>query len=833
MRKHQQNQILDIIATLNEANAEIKRLFLCGEISSVLELLRECQNGVVQIGEFIERIEGEGTQTVTLLEEYHESLYSIGMGIETVDTSFIKHLKKQLLFIENSVRTELAQNKIEVVFLPYKASMWDSLESIWLAAKADSQCDVYVIPIPYFDKNPDGSFREMHYEGKHYPEYVHVIDYKQYDFEGRRPDVVFIHNPYDDRNYVTSVDPFFYSRNLKKFTDNLVYVPYFIMAEISPNDQEAVERVEHYCTVPGVYNADKVIVQSENIRKIYVDVLTKVTSKDMKKHWESKVLGLGSPKVDKVLNTKKEDLDIPEDWLKIIQKPDGSWKKIVFYNITVGTFLKSGEKMLDKIEDVLAVFEMNKEELALLWRPHPLIKSTLISMRPQLWKRYRKIREQYIQEGWGIYDDTADMDRAVVLSDAYYGDQSSVLQLYKMTDKPIMIQNTEVHSEDNIEKSDKIRVWAHDFCVDGNDIWFVSGKPNVLFKYNVLSNETKVVSLIQEEQLFQQGSFCSIIKGEKHIFLIPAWARNIHIYDVMNQSFTKIKLKNIVEYDKQILFVKGLLFDGYIYCIPSSYSFLVRICTKDLKVDYLPFDIGLEGQYVGNAVKLNDTYFAGVVSGTNMTFKYNTRLDLMERFVLSEDRRLYDLSCLSDMLYLVDDKEKEIIKVLSKDLNIIKGTIKLQFAPVAIRSIGQDKLLIDSLNSYQLAVIDRDGKVMRMKKGDDNHKNKGFMNYSYCFGVLKEFGKYHYYMDRNDNIMFRFKDEKSKEIIFWVEYIQFKESVLAWLRNTQVVNVSENNIIKLEYFIEGVIKQLFLKKYISINGEIEYKKADYNSIWQN
>ena len=33
---------------------------------------------------------------------------------------------------------------------------------------------------------------------------------------------------------------------------------------------------------------------------------------------------------------------------------------------------------------------------------------------------------------------------AVVLSDAYYGDPSSVVQVYKKTGKPIMIQNVDV-----------------------------------------------------------------------------------------------------------------------------------------------------------------------------------------------------------------------------------------------------------------------------------------------------------------------------------------------------------------------------------------------------
>lgn len=46
--------------------------------------------------------------------------------------------------------------------------------------------------------------------------------------------------------------------------------------------------------------------------------------------------------------------------------------------------------------------------------------------------------------GWGIYDDTPDIDRAIALSDAYYGDMSSVVELYKVTGKPIMIQNLEI-----------------------------------------------------------------------------------------------------------------------------------------------------------------------------------------------------------------------------------------------------------------------------------------------------------------------------------------------------------------------------------------------------
>ena len=345
--------------------------------------------------------------------------------------------------IINSLHDDISV-RTEAVFLPYKASMWDSLESVWRAAEEDPDCDAYVIPIPYFDKNPDGSFREAHYEGDLYPDYVPVTGYNDYDFEARRPDMIYIHNPYDECNHVTSVHPFFYSKNLKQYTDNLIYIPYFMLGEVDPEDEEAVKGMQHFCLVPGVFHADKVVVQSEDMRQVYIKVLTKEVGENSREIWEKKILGLGSPKIDKVVNTRREELEIPEEWLKIIRKPDGSWKKIIFYNTSVAALLQYEEKMLKKMEYVFGVFKENQEEAALLWRPHPLIKATIESMRPQLWQKYQKVVEWYKEEGWGIYDGSPDMDRAIVISDAYYGDWSSIVQLYKETGKPVMIQDVDI-----------------------------------------------------------------------------------------------------------------------------------------------------------------------------------------------------------------------------------------------------------------------------------------------------------------------------------------------------------------------------------------------------
>lgn len=449
MRNAQKQKVLGCIESLHQAHEEIAKALKLNEIFLAQNMLGECQEFAVSLGKNIEKLEKKGHITVSYLEGYCETLFHVyrelGSGRFNVN-KLLKSLKKQLLKVESSARNDIRVRR-EVIFLPYKASMWDSLESVWRAADADENTDAYVIPIPYYDKNPDGSLKKEYYEGGQYPIDVPVLNYEEYDLEEHRPDIIFIHNPYDGCNYVTSVHPRFYSSNLKKYTEKLVYIPYFLLGEFSPDNQEAIDSMKHFCTVPGVINADKVIVQSEDMKKVYVKVLLEeMGDKGMeaRTYWENKILGLGSPKIDKVLSTEGKHIVLPSKWEPVVKKAEGIWKKIILYNTSISALLEHNERMLKKIESTFEIFREHQDEVALLWRPHPLTESTLISMRPWLWEEYKSLRDKYIQEQWGIYDDTPELNRAIAISDAYYGDPSSVIQLFQQTGKPIMVQNVEV-----------------------------------------------------------------------------------------------------------------------------------------------------------------------------------------------------------------------------------------------------------------------------------------------------------------------------------------------------------------------------------------------------
>ena len=580
MRKMYKKQAEDFIGLIGSAHDEVRAAMEKRNISLVLNLLADCQEGAIALGDMVEKTAGDdGADVIARLEAYCEGLYQIheqlasGLPVQgqaVIRKKISKTLHSHFILIRNSIRA--IKEHREAVFLPYKASMWDSLESVWKAAKEDPNCDAYVIPIPYYDRNSDGSFGEIHYEADQYPADVPVMHYNEYDFEKRRPDMIFIHNPYDECNYVTSVPPFFYSKNIKQFTEKLIYIPYFVLEEIKIDDEHAIADMSKFCLVEGVRNADQVVVQSENMRRVYIEVLTKTSGEKTRGYWEKKILGLGSPKVDKVLSTRKEDLDIPEEWMEIIRKPDGSWKKIILYNTSVTALLQYSDQMIAKIQEVFRIFYENREEAVLLWRPHPLIEATIRSMRPKLWAKYREIVERYCAQGWGIFDESADLDRAVALSDAYYGDWSRIVWLYEKTEKPILHQNPDILSNqddalsiaDMVRYHDKLFILTRDTCS--------------LFEYDLTAKKMKWCGLIkrQREQVFICMAVC-----EGKVYIAPYEADYISVYDIETETFDTISLKQLSGKRKNKYYHWGFSYGKKVFFLGTLQSTMLSVDVQD------------------------------------------------------------------------------------------------------------------------------------------------------------------------------------------------------------------------------------------------------------
>jgi len=537
MRKIVQKQIIDMIPAIWDGVQYIQT----AEPENALTVLQDCLLAMKTLRESLRSGLSE-TRFAYYQHFYDQAFLSLGnieKGLKVVDQ--ISEIYTGLDTILTDI-TEEKEVKLEILFLPYKASMWDSLESIWLAAKDDAKCDAYVMPIPYCDRNPDGSPAAWHCEADLFPEYVPVTDFNQYDIAKRKPDVIYIHNPYDEYNRVTSVDPKYYSSELKKHTDMLVYVPYFVVGDFLG---------EHFCQTPGVVNADRVIVESEEIKNKYEKYYP---GGNPPKH---KFLALGSPKFDKVLNSKREDFILPQKWIEIIKG-----KKTILYNTSLAAMLENPDAANAKLRYVLDIFK-NRKDVSLWWRPHPLIKATMQSMHPTILQEYNKIEQNYVAAGWGIYDDSPDLHRAITWSDGYYGDRSSVVSLYKVTKKPVMIQNMAVTKPSRLRFSNIIS--------DHDKMWFVSDTEPYIFSFNKRTNRIQYEASMPLHNI--GNSYLSFVKINNKIILAPYIGNDFLEYDIHIKKF------NIVPFDfptnrySKYEFLKVLKFDNVIYY--KSYVFFI------------------------------------------------------------------------------------------------------------------------------------------------------------------------------------------------------------------------------------------------------------------
>ncbi|MBQ2982158.1 MAG: hypothetical protein IJD58_08590 [Lachnospiraceae bacterium] len=438
MRKYIKIKLIQLIESSTNLDGMIVEAYNKAQNQVFIELLSKCQDIAIKVGETIEKTVGADGRTIHLLEEFCELVYKVSQAAGQDDLnnrlSQINKKREQIIeSIDNDIET-----RYEIVFLPYMASMWDSLESVWKAASEDNRCDVYVVALPYYEKDAEGNLKTYRYEGDKYPDYVPIVDYRNYDIEARHPDIIYFHNPYDEYNSSTSVPPKYYACELRNYTDMLVYIPYFVSIG------DYVE--PHLCALPGTMYSHKVIVESEPVRKIYIDNLHKFeiekNCKGLMGNIEEKIVALGSPKYDMLVNKKDSEYLLPEKWRKCIYRQDGSKKRIMLYNISLSTLLKY-DNIMEKIKSTLR-YAKNNEEIVLWWRPHPLYENVLATSKPWLLEEYREIVRLYIEEGYGIYDDTEDLDRALIVTDMYYGDESSLVGMYKKLGKPIMIQNVDI-----------------------------------------------------------------------------------------------------------------------------------------------------------------------------------------------------------------------------------------------------------------------------------------------------------------------------------------------------------------------------------------------------
>lgn len=390
-----------------------------------VSFLNDIQGLAIELGTYMESVKGEGYDIVHILEELCEKVYGCAEG--TVSLEAVEACLNRL--------KETAKRRKEVVFLPFKAEYFERFEDEYQKYMANPDVDVYVVPIPYYYKDYDGSLINMQYNLDSYEPSLNVIHCDQFDFGIHRPDMIYTQYPYDGMNEVTGIPPFLHASNLKNFTDRLIYIPWFVTEEFTKESARNFKNMRYYVTMPGVVNADMVYVQSETIRTTYIEALCEWAGEDTRSVWDHKIHVTNVTPVS-------ENINYPRAWEKHLLKEDGSTKKIILYHVETGS-LASDNGILDKIERNLKIFEASKEDVMLIWKEHSETASQLPYINPLMYEKYTELVNTFKTMDFGLYL-TDIKDGELSLIDAYYGDSGVIAHKFRNMNKPVMIQNVEI-----------------------------------------------------------------------------------------------------------------------------------------------------------------------------------------------------------------------------------------------------------------------------------------------------------------------------------------------------------------------------------------------------
>lgn len=416
------------------------------------ETISVSQQLAIDFGTLLEQVGYEKSEIVKCLEQYCEKLYQLYQIHVTAeseiqdkvvtgqcsDTDSMYTKLNKLSDIMQMIEKEWSQNarsKKTILFLISHSVEWDNIRLLWKEKLEGTDSVPYLVILPYYDKDYDGSPMKWHMEEIRLTELTgvnpnQILDLKQFTVEHLEllhPEQIYIQNPYDEWNPNISIPPLFYASSIRKYTDELIYVSPYGAGELYGKDSREYRNMQYYVTMPGVMYADRILLNSENKKKWYVEKLTEFAGEETKEAWEKKI---------QVWNTQVNFRTQCEH-----ETNGAADKKRLLYGISLGTYVEDPEAARRKIRNSLHIFEEHKDNIEVTVYLFPeKVSDTWKGIKEEIEDLFRNL--QY-KSGRMSTDWLLVKEQQVKYNeyDAYYGDPMPAVMKFCEQKKPVMIQN--------------------------------------------------------------------------------------------------------------------------------------------------------------------------------------------------------------------------------------------------------------------------------------------------------------------------------------------------------------------------------------------------------
>lgn len=301
----------------------------------------------------------------------------------------------------------------KIAFLPYKRSMWNSMSSVYEECIA-SGIEAHVYPIPYLRMKENKQIDFIDSDRELFGDIAEDIE----ALADLHPDYIVIHYPYEDHNKVTNMLPEYFTRPLKeRYKAKIIYIPYGI-AYGNFN--------MHFSLQPGVMDVDYAFLESQENADRFV-----MGWYQYGVDFSGRVFGFGSPKLDVAANAQKE---VPAKWEAVVRA-----RQITLVSTSLSRFIMNPFRCLLTYQE--EVDNETAHDHAVIFRPHPLLRTTIKSMLPHVQTSFDKLIEHLKENPDVIIDESEYLERAIGCADVLISDPSSVFNMWQATGKPCKLIN--------------------------------------------------------------------------------------------------------------------------------------------------------------------------------------------------------------------------------------------------------------------------------------------------------------------------------------------------------------------------------------------------------
>ena len=410
------------------------------------DILPECQQLAVDLGTLIENVKGENNsnvkEIVSCMEIYCEALYKtyeLLTGKDDIKDDILDDILESREFadsvsafkdaykaVKKIINEKLLQKKV-ILFVTTGSKQWKGFEKLWQISAANESNEIYavLVPVVFKDILGNASFKSIVPEDMDFlPAEIEVRMWNNIDLRLLQPDIIYIQDPYDRENPCLTIPPEFYAENLRNYTDLLIYAPPFYVSEFNQTDFRDIYNMKHYVTAPAIIYADQILVQSENMKKMYIQRLTEFAGEETYSIWDKKIRTAKLYTAENVLTDTKVNA-----------------KKTIVYCIGENELASKKALVLSEVKKKLEIFAENSSEFNLKICMYPSSLSAWESVDNSTTQKLIKLLGEYTKGAWcEMFDiNTIGLDNIAEDSSAYYGSPSPLVHMFTMRNKPVMI----------------------------------------------------------------------------------------------------------------------------------------------------------------------------------------------------------------------------------------------------------------------------------------------------------------------------------------------------------------------------------------------------------